>query len=405
MSNSRKNKKKTTEYPYTELSWKLYPIVKIVTITMVTITLLSIFLGPLLSQNLHEAFDENAILQSYDNTNKASKGYFEEFVPRDVMPDTTNWAKIADDYLLVNTDGLIKWTLIIAGTLLGIYILSLLLRHRNGEMSPFFDDAKARSLKRKMITNIGARRRGINDEPDQKIKKQEHLARAQIRRGKIRIHTRYEKGAARPTKSYFVIFERAQSQTITEQMLKKIKELNDFLSAETGVNFGAMARSSNKRYYMFTASQEAKAKESMFVKLRRRKANKDGSGESVESEYAFPLTLFTDNSEKIEGKRAEAERIAESYQDSVRIYLVSEGVKVEPTDLFTGNTSVQMQFSLPSYTDSLPNLENLQQGIDASLDLQGTLVNLRGSKLNIVVPLPDGKNIPMDFKSMIEEEF
>lgn len=73
--------------------------------------------------------------------------------------------------------------------------------------------------------------------------------------------------------------------------------------------------------------------------------------------------------------------------------------------MHVGNTSVELQYALPSYITGLPNLESLQSGLDTSLDIQGTLVTLRGSKLNVIIPLPDDCIIPIDVKSMVESEF
>ena len=402
----RKSKKKSKTYPFTNLSRITYELIKWLTIIGGIIALIRWILIPAISKTVHGMFDNDKFLQGYDDMNKSSNEYLENFIPRDTIPKSDHWSKHVDDAIMFDFEMYLKVWLIALIVLLCVYVLSILLRHHKHEMAPFKNDRESKRLKRRIIRNIGAERKTAIDEENKEIKNLERIARFRLRLMRVEIHTRYEKGSAKPLKTYQVRIGRIRNNDeVNQRMLKKIKNLHESLSSLTNVSFGAMSDSNEQRYYTFNASKEiSNVKESIFVKWRKRKLSK-GSGSDTGSEYAFPLTLFVDNSDKIESKRESAEEHAEQLQESVRIYLLSEKVQVNTSDVFTGNTSVQLTYALPSYMSSLPNLESLQTGLDASLNIQGTLVTLRGSSLSVVVPLPEDLVIPIDVKSMIEAEF
>lgn len=409
MAESKRKSKKKGNNPFeglTTASRTIYFLMKWIAILGGLIIVLRLVLFPIISKITHKACDHDKWLQLYDEYNKKSDGYVDVFIPKSVVPHTKTWSGHVDNTLMFDKSTFITQFIIVLVVLLVGYVLTMLLRHRKGEMTPFTDDMASKRLKRRVIRNIGAGRRTQIDEENKEIKNLERIARFRLRLMRIEIHTSYQKGSVKPVKSYYVRISRVRNNDeVNERVLKKIKNLDESLSSLTNVSFGARGTSSDQRFYTFNGDKEFdKVKESIFVKWRRRKARKE-TGSDTGSEYAFPLTLFTDNSSKIDDKREKAEAKAEEFQESVRVYLLSEKIQANTSDAFTGNTSVQLQYALPSYMTSLPNLESLQTGINASLNIQGTLVTLRGSKLNIVVPLPDDCVIPIDVKSMIEAEF
>lgn len=409
MAESNRKSKKKKGNPFsgiTTISRIMIWILKWIGIIGGVILLLRILLFPMISGLVHKSSDNDKWINTHKKWDGQAKGYLNDFIPREYVPHTASWSKHVDNAIMFDPESfMIKFTILV-GVVCAIYGLTLLYRHRLGEMSPFYDDLESISFKRRIIRNIGAKRRTMVDEENREIKRLESIARFRLRWMRVEIHTSYQKGSVKPVKSYYVRVSRVRNNDeVNERVLKKIKNLDESLSSMKDVSFGAMATSSNRRYYTFQADKQlSKIKESIFVKLRRRKARKE-TGSDTGSEYAFPLELFNDNSGKIESRREKAEEKASEFQESVRIYLLSEKVQVNTSDSYTGNTSVELQYALPSYITGLPNLESLQSGLDASLNIQGTLVTLRGSKLNVIVPLPDDCVIPIDVKSMIESEF
>lgn len=409
MAESNRKSKKKTGNPFsrtTTFSRLFFSLMKWVGMLGGAWIALRLLIFPMISSFVHHTSDNDKWIQKHREWNESAKGYLNDFIPREFVPHTASWSKHVDNAIMFDVDAFMLKFAIVLGIIALFYGFTILYRHRLGEMSPFSDDLEARTFKRRIVKNIGATRRTAIDEENREIKRLESIARFRLRWMRVEIHTSYQKGSVKPVKSYYIRISRVRNNDeVNQRVLKKIKNLDESLSSIKDVSFGAMATSSNRRYYTFQADKQInKVKESIFVKWRRRKARK-ATGSDTGSEYAFPLTLFTDNSGKIEEKREKAEEKTEEYQESVRIYLLSEKVQVNTSDAFTGNTSVELQYSLPSYITGLPNLESLQSGLDASLNIQGTLVTLRGSKLNVIVPLPDDCVIPIDVKSMIESEF
>lgn len=406
---NRKSKKKSGKNPFsrmTSLSRFIFFFIKWTGIIGGLLIILRLLLFPILSKVAHDSCDHDKWIATHQKINDSTQGYFEMFVPKSVIPHTSTWSTHVDNVLLFNVDNFMLKFFIILAVLGALYGLTILYRHRLGEIAPFYDDMEAKRFKRRIIRNIGANRRTVIDEENKQIKNLESIARFRLRWMRVEIHTSYQKGSVKPVKSYYVRISRVRNNDeVNQRVLKKIKNLNESLSSIKDVSFGAMATSLNQRYYTFQGDkQEDKVRESIFVKWRRRKMRQK-TGSNTGSEYAFPLDLFKDNSSKIDERREKAEEKAEEFQESVRIYLLSEKVQANTSDVFTGNTSVELQYALPSYITGLPNLESLQSGLDTSLNIQGTLVTIRGNKLNVIVPLPDDCTIPIDVKSMIESEF
>lgn len=390
----------------TTLSRIFYVLTKWVGILGASWLMLRLLLFPLVSKLVHDSSYNDKWIQKHKEWNESAKGYLNDFIPREYVPHTSSWSKHVDNIIMFNVDSFMLKFMIVLGVLALCYGLTILYRHRLGEISPFSDDFEARTFKRRIIRNIGATRRTMIDEENREIKRLESIARFRLRWMRVEIHTSYQRGSAKPVKSYYVFVSRVRNNDeVNQRVLKKIKNLDESLSSIKDVSFGARGQSSNRRYYTFQADKQInKVKESIFVKWRRRQARK-ATGSDTGSEYAFPLTLFKDNSGNIETQQEKAEAKADELQESVRIYLLSEKVQVNTSDMHVGNTSVELQYALPSYITGLPNLESLQSGLDTSLDIQGTLVTLRGSKLNVIIPLPDDCIIPIDVKSMVESEF
>src|SRR5699024_1405947 len=157
-------------------------------------------------------------------------------------------------------------------------------------------------------------------------------------------------------------------------------------------------------YEFKTDTHLSDVKESIIVTLRR-KRKKQKTGTHTTSVYAFPLDLFSDNKDEIETQTKKAEMYAEKLQKSVSINLSSKNVYVDESDLFTGNTSIRLSYTLPPHISNPPNTEDLEKGLDSSLKLSGTEVVLDGGTLVITVPLPSAYAIPIDVRSMVEEVF
>lgn len=356
---------------------------------------------------IHWAFDEPTFKETMDKIilffyQSMNMNIFKDWR----FPDTRQWPEKWDAILNIPLMDIFIFSLIVIAIAVLMYIFSFFIRHRMGEHAPYKDDAEARRikwhLKRATTSNI----RSLYDEEDKKLRKLEKAARFKLRRMRVLVYTEIKKGQVNPTKDYRVRIKRHMNTEVNNIVQKKIKGLDDTLSALIGISFGQQAVSANKRYYLYESSIEVDRKEAFAVKRRRKKKNggKAKEIEEVGSEYAFPLELFVDNSEKIYKQKVKADEHAEILGKSVPSYLASMGISAELGKSFSGKTSVQQVYKL-QFTKNLPNVENIAEGLDNALNTTGVLVKLSAGSMNITIPLPAEAIVPIDYKSMITEKF
>lgn len=348
-------------------------------------------------------FDTNPFRNLYHSLNDIGSGLLSEYVPIKYIPDTTSWGKNVQNVL--DFDGLalltiLGWSFLIA---LILYIITILIRHRNGEHAPFKNDAEARALKSHLIRAMNATFWSYYDE-DKKIRRIEKSARWKMRFMAVDIQTRLEQGQPKPVKRYRIRIKRHRLLEVTKKMQSMMKDLEDSLTSQTGVSFGQQETTSNKRYFIYRSSVEVDLKESYFVRRRRRKNANKSDNQKSGFEPTFPLTLFNDMSDKIEEKKQKAQEYGESRSEDIQNFLATKDVEAELSTLFVGSTSVQYSFTL-QFSKNLPNSDELEKSLDSNLKTKGIQVNLSAGKLNIVVPLPDDAKVPIDSKSLVEDVF
>lgn len=395
---------KQSEFKYYKSSQLTVKVLKWVTIVLSIIGLIRLLLIGTFSRFIHKIGDT-----IYEKVTANPDGYLNDLFKN---PDNVkSWGTRFDDTFMFNMPEFITHALWIIGIIAFIYVLLIMLRHRHGEHAPILNDWEAHNLKKQIIDDLGANRREKEDDESQtskgkkrkKIKRSERMARKQIRKMNVEIHTRYEDGMPKPYKTYDVQFRRIGKIAYNKILLKKIEGLNEFLTSETGTSFSD--RESYGKVYEYRANQQlTKDKESIFVKMRRRSKKKD-TGTTSSSEFTFPLDLFVDKRAKIEEQEAKAEVFGKKTQESVGIHLSSKGVYVDESERFIGKTSVNLNYKLPPNVSKLPNNDELQTSIDTTLDVSGTGVKLDGSTLIITIPLPKSCAIPIDMKDMIEKVF
>lgn len=361
-----------------------------------------------ISYVLHSLFDSDPI---YNKIRQNPNGYMSDLFPS--APHTKDIGNNFDNTWLFDISNFLASMMTLFFILLAVYMLLILLRHRNGEHAPFLNDLEARRLKRKMINNVGAKRKAITDENysnskggnKKQLPKKERLARRRIRASKIEIHTFYKPGIPKPLKTYQVWFKRIKNKEINKVMLKKIEDLEDELSVQTDASFSAIEQIGY--HYSYRADKQLeKDKESFIVKMRKRQMAKEEEIEEADEDavqFSYPLTLFADNTEKIESQKVKAEAYAEQLRESISIHLTSKNISTEKDEYFTENTAVELHYKLPANLKKMPDVSNLETSINTLMDVEGTSVQLRGRKIIIIIPLPKTYQIPIDVKSMMEE--
>lgn len=402
MANSKKE-----HYKYYQPSIYTFLVLKWVTIILFIIAMYRLLVVGVISKLTHSFGD-----YVYDKVTTNKDGYMHDLFPN-AGSSAKSWGNSFDDKFSFDFLHFLTQSLWIIGVLLLIYLLFIMLRHRHGEQAPVLNDYEAYKLKKEIIDNTSAKRREKEDIDDggtsskkkqrKRPKRAERVARKQIRKAHVEIHTRNKEEMPRPAKTYMVRFKRIKKRSMNDVMLKKLKDLNEFLTSETDISFSDIEKY-GQTYEFRADTQLSDVKESIIVKLRRRRKMKE-TGSDTSSVYAFPLDLFSDNKEEIASQTAKAEGYASKLQQSVAIFLSSKNVYADKSECFTGNTSIRLSYTLPPHISNPPNTEDLEKGLDSSLKLSGTEVVLDGGTLVITVPLPSAYAIPIDVRSMVEEVF
>lgn len=393
---------------YARWSKILYPLMKWTLILSVIYLFCRMFISPIISKLIHASFDHDKLRHGYADFAKKAEEYFDigSAIPPSSMPHTATWGQSYDKWFMMDINKFILLAGTVFFSLLALYFLTMLMRKRSGEYAPYQSDKESRVLKKRIIQSIGAKRRILTDEPGKSVKTDEATARFRLRHMKVSIHVVAKRNVPEPTKMVEVLIKRLQqNDAINTKMVKKLDNMPDILSSQTGISFGNMETIEDGRIYRFMASKMlSSVPESWFVRRRRKKA--DENGENLAGmEYAFPLDLFTDNSAEIEQKTEMAQNYSDEVEKAVRNYLASQKVQVDTGKIFTGNTSVQIEYKLPPYISSLPQTDQIESGLDTTLNVTGISAQLKGSGILITVPLPNDYNIPIDVSTMIKQEF
>lgn len=327
---------------------------------------------------------------------------------KDLFPNADKWGNKFDNNFLFDMDNFLRNGIIITLILIGVYVLLIMLRHRNGEQAPILNELEAHKIKKMIIRRTGAVLRKTYKDENKKVrkyKKADIKTNRRIRKCNVEIHTynKYNSSGMPPVKTYQVSFKRLKLNAHNNVMHNRIKNIHHDLNAEIDASFSELDNYQGL-YISNVEKQLEKAKESIFVKLRKRRRNKE-EGYVEESEFSFPLSLFEDRTETIESKRDSAYRYAGELQEAISLHLTTKNIFADKSEMFVINTSIEYRYKLPPNTKKLPNLEELQTTLNTTLDVEGANVKLKGKNIVIVVPLPKEYHIPIDMKSMLEKTY
>lgn len=403
-------------YPYASISKNIYHALRVTVWLTILFSLFAIILS-LLSKFVvkvaHFIFDANWGYEWYQKTNAKNDGAMDN-VPllKHVFPDTSQWANKISNYLILDGSSpimsVLSIGLMILGVFLVLYLFTIVMRHHNGEMAPFFNDMESVRLKRKIIRSIGAGIRDIYDESNRKIRRVEHGARFSLRRMDVSIHTTLDKGQPKPTKKYSIVIKKPRKSAVDKVVLNKIKDLQDILTGLTdGVSFDQMKTTANRRYYTFDGAVERQLKEARsVVKRRQKKEQSIGLGEGTaegDTTLTFPLELLNDVGEKVVTETRKAEEFTESIKDKVSDQLSTLKIQAELVDTFTSSKTTVLTYA---YSYSKNQLSDSRIGMDISnkIRIPGVLTSSNAGRMEVSVPFPEDIQIPIDYKGLIDRE-
>lgn len=381
---------------YYKLSQITAKVIKAWILIFLFIMVARMVLIELISKAIH--FIKNAVTSNPD-------GYL-----KDLFPKASQWGTKFDERFLFDMDIFLKNSIIITVVLLVVYVLFIMLRHRNGEQAPFLNDIEARKVKRVIITATEATyRKTYKDEnkKERKYKKSTVRANRQIRKCRVEIHTfnKYNATGMPPIKTYNVSFKKLNRKSDNSVMINKIKDIHQELNSEIDASFGE-PDGYRGEYTSSAEKQLEKPKESVIVKIRRNLKNKHQEiNEEKGIKYTYPLTLYENKTREIEGQRQKAEQYAEVTKTAIDMHLSAKKVFADKSEMYVINTSVEYWYTLPPNNTKMPNLEELQTTLDSALDIEGVNIKQSGRSIIMTVPLPKSRQVPIDVKTMVEKVY
>ncbi|MCJ0941426.1 FtsK/SpoIIIE domain-containing protein [Mammaliicoccus sciuri] len=406
---------KKGKYPYANLSKKLFFGIKLTVILTVVLSIVAFILSltaGIVVKISKWLFDPNYMHEWYKKMNESNDGMMDK-VPflKYIYVDTSNWSNNISRWIGLDGDSLIMkiltYAIILLTVFIVLYIFTLIMRHHNGEMAPFWNDREAKKLKRSIVTNIGANFWSLYDEKNKKITRAEHVARYSLRKMEVNIHTTIDKGQPQPTKKNEVVIKRPKRKKIRKLVLPMIKDLQEDLTSETEVSFDQMKTTANKRFYLFEGAIETELKEARSViKRRNRKqtSEEDTEEEIVQNELTFPLDLINDVEEKVEIGKREAQAFADRNQGKILTVLSTAKLQPELKDVLLTSKTVVFSYRY-AYSNNKPYDDRIAMSISDELKVRNISVMSGAGVIDVTVPLPDDINIPIDLKNIMKKEF
>lgn len=303
----------------------------------------------------------------------------------------------------INFISLFKVMIVVSVIFYVIYGITLMFRHHYGEHYPFHDDNESIRLKRQALDSLD-----LNYNPNEvmnesnngkrKLTKLEQDVRNCIKRMDVSIHTRKNLDDNVVIKSYVIKVPQHRSTIVRNNLIKILEPLSGILTSLTSgaVSFGTMEDELSRQYFTFSGSLEVVPKYML-------KSSKSGNGseETLEYNWVFPLELFKDNTSEIATQVKKAEKYAEQQRKSIDVYLATAKIQATLKKVDVGNTSMMFVYQIPFTINS--NIGSLQDNIENAIRVKGVMVSLEAGDLVISAPLKEDVVVPLDVPTMLKE--
>lgn len=123
-----------------------------------------------------------------------------------------------------------------------------------------------------------------------------------------------------------------------------------------------------------------------------------------ESQYSLPFSVFNDRTAAVLAATEGAKRWGNEAADSVDALLVTKDEGAKRSKLTVGATSIQVSYDNVLRFDG-GNTESINGSLRQMFDDPGCTVSVRGSRMEVVVPLPNRLRKPIDIPTIYREAF
>lgn len=392
--------------PYAKISKITLYVMMAILVLMTIILLVFILLRKLISVLVHFLFDSDFIGNGIDTIDEFTFNIISSLFGVKNGVHTTHWANSIDNLTSNNAGHWLFLVFLLFVVVLIFYWFTLIMRHHNGEMAPFFNDLESIRLKQKVIKETGSKVKNKSDEKDHKINKVEKLARKNIRKKtKVQIYTMHDEGQIKPVKTYKITIKVPKGKDVKNKVDSKIKDLHISLSEQTGgVSFDQEKKSTDKRYHVFEGSQEVERKVARSLKKEHTSKENDATTKSddidIENEGNYPLSLIGDRSTDIERDRAKAQTYADELVERISTYFSTYDMPSEFKYNNVGNSSIEYVYS-KRFSKQTKAENQIAKDLSDELKSSGVKVTSRAGTLKVTVPLPKDYRVAIDERDLI----
>lgn len=392
--------------PYAKISKITLYVMMAILVLMTIIFLVFILLRKLISILVHFLFDSDFIGKGIDTIDEFTFNIISSLFGVKNGVHTTHWANSIDTLTSNNAGHSLFFVFLIFVVVLVFYWFTLIMRHHNGEMAPFFNDLESIRLKQKVIKETGSKVKNKSDEKDHKINKVEKLARKNIRKKtKVQIYTMHDEGQIKPVKTYKITIKVPKGKDVKNKVDSKIKDLHISLSEQTGgVSFDQEKKSTDKKYHVFEGSQEVERKVARSLKKEQtsKEIEKTNNNDDIdiENEGNYPLSLIGDRSTDIERDRAKAQTYADELVERISTYFSTYDMPSEFKYNNVGNSSIEYVYS-KRFSKQTKAENQIAKDLSDELKSSGVKVTSRAGTLKVTVPLPKEYRVAIDERDLI----
>ena len=286
------------------------------------------------------------------------------------------------------------------------YLVTIALRHHEGELQPFKDDRMARTIRRDVIKNLELNVLDYDDKGKVKNSKQDVKARDILRRMAIEVHTRKEVNGSDFLSIATVKIERPKNKAIRKALEGTFfKDLPSELTFATEELFTFSERLTEKEFYFFEA--KAIVTEEYVYKIEEAqkklqealgKGKKSGNGSDVE---IIDTGIFTEEKsswdievlydKKLQEKIAEQTKLAQEEVENLKLSLETfissnEKVNLQYNDARATNSNAQFIYTKPKGVNNM-GTEQMKENLESDLGKQDINITLRAGQIIIQIPL------------------
>lgn len=310
-------------------------------------------------------------------------------------------------YIKLPLGGILKPLLAVLLFIVLAYLVTIALRHHEGELQPFKDDNMARAIRRDVIKNLELNILDYDDKGKVKNSKQDIKAREILRRMAIEVHTRKEVNGSDFLSIATVKIERPKNKAIRKVLEGTFfKDLPSELTFVTGELFAFSERLTEKEFYFFEAKaivteeyvyKIEEAQKKLQEALGKGKKSGNGSDEVeiidtgifTEEKASWDIEVLHDKKlqEKIEEQTKLAnEEVANLYLSLETFISSNEKVNLQFVSMRATNSNAQFTYTKPKGVNNM-GTEQMKENLESDLGKQDINITLRAGQIIIQIPL------------------